>query len=145
MKTISRRNSLLTVASVAVMSTIAVFLSTGRVAGAPQNQLGTVVVFDQNQVITASNYSAFPSIDVSSYKQIRIMVWPSSSSCSGIVVNESNVSLNNTVSTGLLEDWFTPCQLDKAYDTPGMLVRVTMHNTSVENETVRVVILGQRY
>ena len=138
-------NFLLSAASVTVLATIGMLMNTGRVASAPAPS-GTVVVVDQTLSTVTVQDSASTTIDVSAYKQIRILALKTLglSTCE---IRVQNLDATTSAALGLLDS--TPfggsnCQLDNTYDTPGGVIKVRVEQDSINGaNSYRVVILGR--
>lgn len=135
MKTNRITNILLMTASVAVL------MNTGQVAGAAPATPSTVLVSSQTLTAVIGN-NTFPTVDVSAYKQIRIMLFGGGSDCNAVISNFD--STGNFI--GALET-LPPnsfCELDKSYDTPGGVLSTYVYAGSAPH-TLRLTIYGQKY
>ncbi|OFV95684.1 MAG: hypothetical protein A3H28_15500 [Acidobacteria bacterium RIFCSPLOWO2_02_FULL_61_28] len=137
------RNFLLAAASVTVLATIAVFMNTDRVAGAPPATSGTVVVSDQILTgVSGAPPVVSTTIEVSAYRQIRVMLRVTGASgCNAFIQNlDSSGTFLATLDSILGANL---CEFDRAYDIPGTSIRLTLQNTGVGTATYHVVILGR--
>lgn len=138
------KNFLLAAASVAVLAAIMVPMNTGRVAGAPPSP-STVVVSDQTITHPDPNPGVHGVvINVSAYKQIRVVVSADEIECSTTFL-ENTDSGGSTVLGWLDNGAVSSCWLDRSYDTPGVYIRALVKGGSGAGNKVRVVVYGQPY
>ena len=132
---------LFTASSIAVLSIVMVLLNTGRVAGAPQPP-GTVLVTDQTCTALGNCFSTL--LDVSAYKQIRVIVRINNGGVDCGVYLATSDSSGKQI--GIMD--FIPgadCEFEKVYALPGAFIQLLIINNSISSTTYRIVIYGEKY
>jgi hypothetical protein len=108
----------------------------------------TVVVYDQTLSVASGSIVLTPLINVSTFKQIRVVVGATAGNSCVVFIVDVDDAGNPLRALDYAPESFNVgdiCTLNRAYDTPGMAIKVQMNNYFQTTNDFRVTVYGQPY